>query len=190
MAPGPALAATSLGWQCSFSWAPPSPEQVAAIYRSLCSSFQVAPAEYRWQLDLACISQEAPGPVHLVDSFRTCRSTTQPPQGTQSRGWLSRHWSPNEVSLAAWNWPLHSWSSMVVSAGPLSQSASGKSLPLWCSQQSRLNYNGRVCTAHTVSTPRVPSSGDWETVPLDPTGHLPHKATLPRPRDREVLPNT
>ena len=42
MAPGLALAAASLGSQLGLSWAPPSPAQVAAIFRLLCSTFGVA----------------------------------------------------------------------------------------------------------------------------------------------------
>lgn len=66
------------------------------------------PAEYRWQLTLACTSQKAPELVHPMDSFRP-QSTTQPlPQATHSRGELSRHQSPAELSPALWHEPLHS----------------------------------------------------------------------------------
>ena len=36
----------------------------------------------------------------------------------------------------------------------------GKSLPLVCQQQPRLNYKRRVYSAHMKGTPQVPSSGD------------------------------
>ena len=36
----------------------------------------------------------------------------------------------------------------------------GKSLPLTCQQQPRLNYKRRVYSAHAKGTPRVPSFGD------------------------------
>ena len=61
-----------------------------------------------------------------------------------------------------------------------------------CQQQSSLDYK-RVYTAHigaVEGTPGVLSLGDWEAVPLDPTGHLLHKATLPRTGDIAALPNT
>ena len=51
----------------------------------------------------------------------------------------------------------------------------GKSLPLICQQQQRLNYKRRVYSAHTKGTHLKYSA--WmigEAVPLDPTGHLLH----------------
>ena len=36
-----------------------------------------------------------------------------------------------------------------------------QSFPVMCQQQSRLNYNGIVHTAHTWSAPKMSSSGDW-----------------------------
>ena len=36
----------------------------------------------------------------------------------------------------------------------------GKSLPLICQQQPRFNHKGRMYSAHTKGTPRVPSLGD------------------------------
>ena len=50
----------------------------------------------------------------------------------------------------------------------------GKSLPLTCQQQPRLNYKRRVYLAHTQGTPRVPAWVIGQAVPLDPTEHLLH----------------
>ena len=87
---------------------------------------------------------------------------------------------------------LHRGMRLVVSghSKSLQLTGLGTSLPLICQQQSRLNYNRRVCLAHTKGTPQVPSLGDGEAVPLDPMGHLLHKSTLPTPRVKVALFNT
>ena len=59
--PGPALAATSLGSHLGISWGPPSPVQVAAICRSLCSLCQVAPDKTQAVPDLG---------LHLLGGLR------------------------------------------------------------------------------------------------------------------------
>ena len=68
-----------------------------------------------------------------------------------------------------WSWPI------LAASQP-----AGKPHPWMCQQPSRLNCNVRAQTAHTRGTPGTPSSGDPETVPLSPTGHLLRKATLTR----------
>ena len=50
----------------------------------------------------------------------------------------------------------------------------GKSLPLICEKQPRLNYKRRVYSAYMKGAPRVPAWVIGEAVPLDPTGHLLH----------------
>ena len=44
--------------------------------------------------------------------------------------------------------------------------------------------------AHPGDNPGAPGSGDRETAPLDPTGHLLHKATPSRPGHVAEIPNT
>ena len=57
---------------------------------------------------------------------------------------------------------LHRWWRKVVSDHnqSLQLTGLGKSLPLTCQQQSRLNYKRRVYSAQKKGTPRVPSLGD------------------------------
>ena len=65
-----------------------------------------------------------------------------------------------------------------------------KQVLLMCQQQLGPNYNRRV---HTVPSPvhmDLPTLVTKEAAPLCPTGHLLHKATLPRPGDIAALPNT
>lgn len=72
----PALEAAPLDLQLSLSQAPPSSAQVAAICRSLCTSYQVAPSWAQAVADLGRHqnpSQGAPEPPHVVASFRPRR---------------------------------------------------------------------------------------------------------------------
>ena len=114
MAPAPGL-----GSQCSLSWALPSTAQAAPTCRLLWSSYQWSWKEHRWQLTLACTSQEAREPVYPGTTFRPHQTITQPPpQVTHSRGRPSRHQSLIEVSPTPWSQLLHSWSFMGVMASP------------------------------------------------------------------------
>ena len=108
MYPRPDISSTALVQ----SWTSPgtsSPAQLSAICRSLCSSCWVALGRtHVAAADLGLYSQEAPEPAYPVYTFRPWQSTTQPPaQATLSRGRLSGHQSPTEVSPAAWGGPLH-----------------------------------------------------------------------------------
>ena len=62
----------------------------------------------------------------------------------------------------------------------------GKSLPLICQQQSRLNYKRRVYSAHTEGALECPAWVIGEAVPLDHTGHLLHEATLLRQESKHL----
>ena len=57
-----------------------------------------------------------------------------------------------------------------------------------CQQQSRLNYNRSMYTAHMgwVGTQGMPSLGEWVAVPKDPTEHLLHKAALPTQEIQQI----
>ena len=89
-----------------------------------------------------------------------------PPQATHSRGEFGGLPSPSEV-LLCWGWGVpaqrvtHSGQRLVVSGHSQSSQLTGlgKSLPLTCQQQPRLNYNRRVYSAHTKGAPRVPGLG-------------------------------
>ena len=63
-------------------------------------------------------------------------------------------------------------------------------LPLICKQQSKLNYNRIVHTAHTEDAPMYPGQVTLEVAPLSPIGHLLHTATLPNPEGVAALTNT
>ena len=67
---------------------------------------------------------------------------------------------------------LHGGQSVVVSdhSQSLQLNGLGKSLPLTCQQQPRLNYKRRVYSTHM----KYPAWVIEEAVPLDPTGHLLH----------------
>ena len=92
-----------------------------------------------------------PGPARPVDSYRSCGApphcpcTADPPQ--------------REKVVSG-----HSQS--------LQLTGLGKFFPLSCQQPSRLNYKRRVYSAHRKGASQVPSLGDGEAVPLDPTGHI------------------
>ena len=65
----------------------------------------------------------------------------------------------------------------------------GKSLPLTCPQQPRLNYKRKVHSANRKGTSEYPAWVIAEVVALDPPGHL-YEATLPRQGVIAALPNT
>ena len=117
---------------------------------------------------MACTTQESPGPVHPVDSYRLCQSTTtqSPPKMTRSRGNSSKLQSPTEVKSCFVEWApaqliLHrGW--RLVGSGQcqsLQLTNLGKSLPLTSQQQPRLNYKKRIYSACMKDTPQVPSLG-------------------------------
>ena len=114
---------------------------------------------------MACTSQEVPEPAHPVDSFRPHQYHQPPPKATHSRDRLSGHQNPVEVSLVG---PCIDdpppWSNLVLAA----HKPRGKFLPLRCQQQSTLNYNRKVYTAHMGSVPGVPSLGDRGGCPTGP----------------------
>ena len=146
-----ALAAAKLESQLVFTWESPSPAQVAAISDCFVGYAGWPLAEHRVGLTLACTTQEIPGQSTqwtATDHVRApppCPCTADPPWREEVGG--------------------HSQS--------LQLTGLGKSLPLTCQQQPRLNYK-RVYSAHKKGTPGVPSLCDREAVPLDPTGHLLH----------------
>ena len=105
------------------------------------------------------------------------QTTQQRLPTTHSRG-LIRHQSPAKVlcgvdpcitTCLLWSQP------------PLKVNGSGDdSFPVMCQQQLRLNYNRRSC----------PDQITGVVVPLGRMGHLLHTATLPRPGNIGVLPNS
>ena len=169
------LAIASLGSHLDFTWTPLSPGQVAATYRSLCSSFWVVPGEAQAVADLG---------LYLTGGLRASTPNGQlqttlkhhPTTATSNtlKGGLSRHLSSAGVRPALQGGILHCWSSMVVAATPCSHQPGGKSLPLMCQQQSRLNYNMRVYIANMEWHLECPAQMNRDVVSLDPTGHLLH----------------
>ena len=113
-------------------------------------------AEHRVGLTLACTTQETPESAHPVDSYRPRWSTTTLPlhswSPTEGGGW----WSVVTASLCSWlAWanPSH-----------------------WPANSSQGSTTRGGCTQLTSKgTPQVPSLGDREAVPLDPTGQLLHR---------------
>ena len=147
--PRPELAAASFG----FTWELPS--QVAAICRLLCSLCWVAQGRTQVGAD--------PGLYHLGNS-RACT-----PSGQLLT--MSEHHHPAPARLILYR----GW--RFVASGhsqSLQLTGLGKSLPLTCQQQSKLNYKRRVFSAQMEDTPRVPNLVIREVMPLDPTRHLLH----------------
>ena len=65
-----------------------------------------------------------------------------------------------------------------------------KSLPLICQQKPKLKYKRRVYSAQKRVHLEYLACAIGDAVPLDPTGHLLHYATLPRHGVEATLPNT
>ena len=131
------------------------PSTSSSHLRLLYSSGRVPQAKYRWGLTLACTTWEPPGPVHPVDSYRPCQSTTTLPlhswSSTEGRGWCSVD-TANPCSWLAWVNPSH-WSA---NSNQASTTRGGWTQP---TQRARLEY---------------PASVIGEAVPPDLTGHLLH----------------
>ena len=132
-----------------------SPRTSSSHLRLLYGSGRVAPGKTQVGTDLG---------LHYLGNARACTYSEQL-QTTPEH----HHCAPAQMILHG-GWMLvvsgHSQSLLLTDLG--------KSLSLTCQQQSRLNYKRRVYSAHTKDVPQVPSLGDGETVPVDPTGHLLH----------------
>ena len=143
------LAADDFGSQFGFFWTPPSLAQVATTCRLLFTSCQVALRRAQVAADFV---QHIPGGARMSTPSGQLQTILKHhptlSQATHSRGRLSRHQSPAKVSPASWGGPCTAdppwWSQPVLAVNW----PGGKSLPLTCPQQSRLNYN-RKCTQPT-----------------------------------------
>ena len=124
-----------LAWLCL---AISKPSKSNSHFQSIYSSGRVPQAKYRWGLTLACTNRETPGPAHPVDSYRH-----------------HHHLTPAQLILHG------GWKLMVSGhSQSLQLTGLGKSLPLTCQEQPRLNYKRTTYSAHTKGTPQVPSLGD------------------------------
>ena len=134
VAPGPALAAASVSSQLGFSWEYPGPAQVAATYRLFCRLCSMAPGRTQVGADL--------GLHHLGNLW------ANEPHG-QLQTMLEHH-HPAPAQLI-----LHGGQRLVVRghSQSLQLTGLGKSLPLICQQQSKLNYKRRVFSAHMKGEP-------------------------------------
>ena len=150
MALGLALATASLDLQLRYAWEPRSPAQIAAISECCIAHAGWPSAEHRWGLKLACTTWK---PQSLcTQSTATDHVRTQPPCPCMAN-------LPWRVEVGG---QCHSQS--------LQLTGLGKSLPLTCQQQSKLNYKRRVHPTHMKEPFQVPSLA----VPLDLRGHLLH----------------
>ena len=154
MSPRPSTSNSQTRFTAWLHLGSPNPAQIAAISDCFTAQAEWPWAKHRWELTLAYTSWETLGPAHPVDSYR--------PQGAPP---------PCPAQLI-----LHRGQRLVLSSysQSLQLTGLGKSLPLICQQQPRVNYKSRVYSAHTKGAPQVPSMGDGEAVPPDPTGHLLH----------------
>ena len=102
--------------------------------RLLYSSCRVAPDKTQVGADLG---------LHHPGNPRACA-----PSGQLQTTLQHHHPAPTQLIL-------HGWWRLVVSghSQSLQLTGLGKSLPLSCQQQSRLNYKGRMYSAHTNSAP-------------------------------------
>ena len=84
---------------------------------------------------------------------------------------MLEHYHPAPAQLI-----LHAGQRLVVRghSQSLQLTGLGKSLPLICQQEPRLNYKRRVCSLHMKAHLKYPAWVIVEAVPLDPTGHLLH----------------
>ena len=133
-------AAASLDSQLGFPWEAPSPAQVAAISHC-CTAQAGCPREKQVKADLRLHDPRYPRANAPSGQLQT----------------TSEHHHPAPAQLIP-----HGGQRLVVSGH--SQSSQliglGKSLPLICQQQPRFNHKGKMYSAHTKGTPRVPSLGD------------------------------
>ena len=124
--------------------------------RLLCSLGRVAQGKTQVRPDLG---------LHHLENPRA-----SPPSGKLQTTWELYHPAPAQLILRRGQRVVVSGHSQSLQLTGL-----GKSLPLICQQQQRLNYKRRVYSAHTKGTHLKYSA--WmigEAVPLDPTGHLLH----------------
>lgn len=126
----------------------------------------------RQWLNLACTQHllEAPELTHPMTTFRTPSNQLHSP--------------------ISWGQPLHSSSHTMVLANPHSQVPDNQSHPVTCQQQPRLNYNRRAYTTHTRDNLEHLAQVVKKTPPLNLTGHLLRKTTLPTLGDTADLCNT
>ena len=108
--------------------------------RLLYNSGRMALGKTQVVADLGLHHPESPRPEHPVDRYTPCLE----------------HHHPAFVQLI-----LHRGLRLVASGHSQSLQATGlgKSLPLICQQQPRLNYKRKMYSTHTKSTPQVPSWG-------------------------------
>ena len=146
MIPGTALAAASLDSQLGFTWESLSPAQVPTI--SDCSISQAG-----WPRKNT--GGGSPWLVKPLGLYQLGNPRTCVPSGQLQT--TSEHHHPAPAQLI-----LHEGWRLVVSSysQSLQLSGLGKSLPLTCQQQPRLNYKRKVYSTHTKGTPRIPSLGD------------------------------
>lgn len=133
---------------------------MAAIFRSLCGSYKMAPGLTRASADIGLYqspSQETPTTTtHSVISFKPHQSINQQTvQTTHLQGRLRRHQSSTKANPVPWSQPLchhlYSWPFLTTSQ-PANQS-----FPLTLQQQSRLNYKSRAYATHTRDAPGAPT---------------------------------
>lgn len=144
------------------------------IYKSFCSSYQVASSQEQAAVDPACI---------IVPHKRPKNQHTQWPVSDHTRGPPNQlhKWHTQWVDSAGTTALLKGLSlcgvSLCITAPPFivmdiphSQLAQGQSLPLRCPWQSRLNYNWSAYTNYAGTDLQHPAQVTRKTAPLVPTG--------------------
>ena len=144
-----ALVVAGLGLHFVLSQTPPT--QVAIIYKSLCSSWWVAPTRIQVAADFGVNLLGGPRASLPSGQPQTVPEHQSPSPETHSRGELSGqqsllNWallcevSPHGAAHSQWSW-------LVLTA----YHPGSKALQFMCQQQSRLNQDKRIHTTHTGS---------------------------------------
>ena len=137
MSPRTSTSSSQPRFKLGFAWESPSPAQLATSHIAL-SSGRVTPGKTQVGIDLG---------LHLPGNPRSIR---------QLQTTLENHYTASAQLI------YHRGHRVVVigHTQSLQLTGLGKSLPLICQQQPRLNYNRKVYSVHRKGTPQVPSLGD------------------------------
>ena len=131
-----ALAATSLDSQLGFTWQSPSPAQVAAISDCFIAQAGWLRTTHRW-VGADLVLQPPGKPQSVCTQWTATDHVGEPPPCL-----------PHPQLILHGGWRLvvsgHSQSLLLIGLG--------KSLPLTCQHQPRLNYKRRGYSAHTKGT--------------------------------------
>ena len=156
-----ALAMANLGFQPRLPMAPPDPKEVTDIFILLCSLCLVVLGRTQMEVVLDLLLLGGPRGRSLSVQLQSTSKHHYPTisKSNTFKGRTQQESKPAEGSPALWKGPfahviLHCGQRLMVTghSQSLQLIGLGKSLPLICQQQSRLNYKARVYTGLMVGT--------------------------------------